>query len=322
MIAREALHRIGTQMTLALMLFVSAGSISAQTVRYIHTDALGSVVAVTDASRNIIERREYEPYGTQLTPTVSDGPGYTGHVQDAATGLAYMQQRYYDPGIGRFLSVDPVTADTVTGWNFNRYNYANNNPYKFTDPDGRDGQLFWTAPDQVTFTVPWTMTGAPTSNFTAATVNAQIAQDFSGTVTVNGVNVTMTAQGVYQATAGPGVNTVNVVPDTAGVTKSGRSETSAIGGNKVTVGAGGTQAATKETVSHELGGHAGGAGDQYSGGLGANGKYLSADVPGPANVMKDLSGQAANAQSRGEIMNAKTNVNTCAKGVSAANGGC
>ena len=47
-------------------------------------------------------------------------------------------QRYYDPGIGRFLSVDPVTADTTTGWNFNRYNYAANNPYKFTDPDGRE----------------------------------------------------------------------------------------------------------------------------------------------------------------------------------------
>lgn len=47
-------------------------------------------------------------------------------------------QRYYDPGIGRFLSVDPVVADTKTGWNFNRYNYAANNPYRFTDPDGRE----------------------------------------------------------------------------------------------------------------------------------------------------------------------------------------
>lgn len=48
-----------------------------------------------------------------------------------------MQQRYYDPDIGRFLSVDPVTADGDTGGNFNRYKYANNNPYRFTDPDGR-----------------------------------------------------------------------------------------------------------------------------------------------------------------------------------------
>jgi len=57
---------------------------------------------------------------------------------DADTGLVYAQQRYYDPIVGRFLSVDPVTADAGSGGNFNRYWYANNNPYRFTDPDGRD----------------------------------------------------------------------------------------------------------------------------------------------------------------------------------------
>ena len=46
-------------------------------------------------------------------------------------------QRYYDPVIGRFLSVDPVAANPETGASFNRYNYANGNPYRFTDVDGR-----------------------------------------------------------------------------------------------------------------------------------------------------------------------------------------
>ena len=110
----------------------------AQTVvKYVHTDALGSVVMMTDQNRNVLERREYEPYGEQLTPVVQNGPGYTGHVQDAATGLVYMQQRYYDPGIGRFLSVDPISADSRDGGGFNRYWYADSNPYNFTDPDGR-----------------------------------------------------------------------------------------------------------------------------------------------------------------------------------------
>jgi len=48
-----------------------------------------------------------------------------------------MQQRYYDPVAGRFLSVDPVTTDAKTGGHFNRYVYADNNPYRYTDPDGR-----------------------------------------------------------------------------------------------------------------------------------------------------------------------------------------
>ena len=52
-----------------------------------------------------------------------------------------MQVRYYDPVIGRFYSNDPVdaishlnTPNDIQG--FNRYRYANNNPYKYTDPTG------------------------------------------------------------------------------------------------------------------------------------------------------------------------------------------
>jgi RHS repeat-associated protein len=58
-------------------------------------------------------------------------------VTDALTGLSYAQQRYYDPLLGRFLSPDPVETDPNSGGNFNRYWYANNNPYRYTDPDGR-----------------------------------------------------------------------------------------------------------------------------------------------------------------------------------------
>jgi RHS repeat-associated protein len=82
--------------------------------------------------------REHRPYGEQALGTPKDGPGFTGHMGDADTGLVYMQQRYYDPAIGRFLSVDPVTAYSSGDMRFfNRYAYANNNPYRFTDPDGR-----------------------------------------------------------------------------------------------------------------------------------------------------------------------------------------
>ena len=91
------------------------------TVRYLHTDALGTVVARTDANGNVVERTTFEPYGAVVGGAVADGPGYTGHVSDAATGLSYMQQRYYDPEVGLFLSVDPVTAYSEPVGQFNRY---------------------------------------------------------------------------------------------------------------------------------------------------------------------------------------------------------
>jgi uncharacterized protein RhaS with RHS repeats len=49
-----------------------------------------------------------------------------------------MQQRYYDPVVGRFYSNDPVGFTPSNPMMFNRYAYANNNPYKFVDPDGRN----------------------------------------------------------------------------------------------------------------------------------------------------------------------------------------
>ena len=123
---------------LLIGLGLSPAAIAQTTVTYIHTDALGSVVAESDANGNVIKRYDYEPYGAVVGGQVTDGPGYTGHVSDSATGLSYMQQRYMDPQLGVFLSVDPVTAYDQPVGQFNRYRYANGNPYKFTDPDGRD----------------------------------------------------------------------------------------------------------------------------------------------------------------------------------------
>ena len=108
-------------------------------LRFSHTDALGSPVAWTNAAGAVTERTRYEPYGATVAGSTNPvSMGFTGHVNDADTGLVYMQQRYYDPIAGRFLSVDPVTTDSNTGKSFNRYAYAENNPYGHVDPDGRN----------------------------------------------------------------------------------------------------------------------------------------------------------------------------------------
>ncbi|MCC7096206.1 MAG: RHS repeat-associated core domain-containing protein [Thermomonas sp.] len=70
---------------------------------------------------------------------------------DAVGGLTYMQQRYYDPAVGVFLSVDPVTAHDNPIGAFNRYWYGADNPYKFVDPDGRVVRLSGDTDDQTEF---------------------------------------------------------------------------------------------------------------------------------------------------------------------------
>ena len=81
------LGSVGAWLCFVLLLGLAAvPTASAQTVTYIHTDALGSVVAKSDANGNVIERITYEPYGAVVGAPVADGPGYTGHVSDAELG--------------------------------------------------------------------------------------------------------------------------------------------------------------------------------------------------------------------------------------------
>ncbi|MET4677036.1 MULTISPECIES: RHS repeat-associated core domain-containing protein [unclassified Luteibacter] len=94
-------------------------------------------MAEADAQGNIITTSDYTPYGTIASGTSHHGPGYTGHVADPDTNLIYMQQRYYDAATGRFSSVDPVSPTAANIFSFNRHGYANDNPVRYVDPDGR-----------------------------------------------------------------------------------------------------------------------------------------------------------------------------------------
>jgi RHS repeat-associated protein len=122
---------------------LSTGTVA---VSYLHTDALGSVVARTNEAGVVTDRNDYEPYGVVIGEPTFSGRGFTGHVTDQSSGLVYMQQRYFDPTLGRFLSIDPLgslapaepeSVFQAKTLNFNRYWYANGNPYRFVDPDGR-----------------------------------------------------------------------------------------------------------------------------------------------------------------------------------------
>src|SRR3546814_12251902 len=90
-----------------MMLALAAPAFGA-TVDYLHTDALGSVVAVRNSAGGVIERREYEPYGRELVPVVTQaGPAYTAPVRSDATRRHPVQPRPSDPTQGRSLTLDP-----------------------------------------------------------------------------------------------------------------------------------------------------------------------------------------------------------------------
>ncbi|MBU3055180.1 RHS repeat domain-containing protein, partial [Pseudomonas indica] len=114
---------------------------------YYHNDHLGNPVAATDERGDLLWRAHFTPYGERHENPATNAfgtVGYTGHAQDKASGLVYMGARYYDPVIGRFMAVDPVGFQDQNPQSFGRYLYANNNPHKYMDPDGRSPLLlFW-----------------------------------------------------------------------------------------------------------------------------------------------------------------------------------
>ena len=109
-------------------------------ITYLHHDFAGSVIGATDINGAVLWKEDYKPYGERVQNdplAAGNRQFFTGKPLDADTGLSYMGARYYDPAMGRFMGVDPVDFKEDNLHSFNRYAYANNNPYKFVDPDGR-----------------------------------------------------------------------------------------------------------------------------------------------------------------------------------------
>lgn len=120
------------------LVFSVPGS-AADKVTYFHNDISGTPMLATDTSGNVVWKENYKPYGDRLNyPLASydNNIWFAGKPHDIETGLSYMGARYYDPLIGRFTGIDPEGFDPNNLHSFNSYAYANNNPYKYVDPDG------------------------------------------------------------------------------------------------------------------------------------------------------------------------------------------
>jgi len=116
-------------------------------VTFYHHDALGSPVFATNMAGDVLWHAVYAPYGAVTVQgdnpvDVDDSKSqFAGHRFDKETGLVYMQGRHYSPLLARFMSMDPKPVEAANPYSFNRYAYANNNPYVFIDPNGEDSFL-------------------------------------------------------------------------------------------------------------------------------------------------------------------------------------
>ena len=116
---------------------VTVGSMTTTTLAYLHGDHLGSVSLTTDASGAVTSQQNYDAWGKGRGTVGGTSPttmNYTGQKRDD-TGLLFYNARYYDPGIGRFLSADTI-AIGKDSQSRNRYTYVGNNPINRIDPSG------------------------------------------------------------------------------------------------------------------------------------------------------------------------------------------
>ena len=127
-----------------------AGFVNADGMCLYRKDAQGNIIAILDSAGAVMVRYEYDAWGNHI---VLDGNGqeitdpehignvnpyrYRGYFYDVETGLYYLQTRYYDPSIGRFISQDSIeyaAPQSINGLNL--YAYCNNNPVMNIDPTG------------------------------------------------------------------------------------------------------------------------------------------------------------------------------------------
>ena len=111
------------------------------TLYYYVLNAQGDVVRIVNSSRSTVASYTYDPWGKIISSsgTLADiNPlRYRGYYYDAETGFYYLQSRYYDPEIGRFINADSYASTDATGLlSTNMFAYCENDPVNKSDPTG------------------------------------------------------------------------------------------------------------------------------------------------------------------------------------------
>jgi RHS repeat-associated protein len=105
----------------------------------------GDVIGIINANGVTVVEYKYDAWGNVLSVTGSMASTlgatnpfrYRGYYYDAETGWYYLNSRYYDPQVGRFLNADGYVSTGQGLSGYNMFAYCNDNPIMFSDPLGR-----------------------------------------------------------------------------------------------------------------------------------------------------------------------------------------
>jgi len=148
------------------------------TTYFYATNIQGDVLAIMDADEYTVVAYTYDAWGNlfSLTGSMASTLGalnplrYRSYVYDTETGFYYLQSRYYNPEIGRFLNADGFVT---TGRGFtgnNMFAYCGNNPVLYYDPSGNLGVVATSA----LIVVAGGIVGGFLGAFSAATMGGNI----------------------------------------------------------------------------------------------------------------------------------------------------
>ena len=125
---------------------------TAQTTYYYVKNIMGDVLGIVNASGTLVAEYRYDAYGNPVM--ILDGNGndvsanyahianvnpirYRGYYYDIESGFYYLNSRYYDPEIGRFINADSYVSTGQGILGTNMFAYCGNNPVVRKDPSGQ-----------------------------------------------------------------------------------------------------------------------------------------------------------------------------------------
>ena len=105
---------------------------------YYVTDMHGNVVQLLDESGNVTKTYEYDSFGNEVKPEKKDENPYRycGEYYDKETEEVYLRARYYEPGVGRFITRDTYTGESDEPLSLHLYTYCENDGVNMVDPSG------------------------------------------------------------------------------------------------------------------------------------------------------------------------------------------